>query len=223
MTAMSDADKVFEQLRSNIQGNGTTPGPDGIEYPAGGDLEPRAVCSKCRKTQPLSEYAYRSGPEQQEKFRTVCRKCRSRQQALRRSRMLAGTWVPHEEQHKQTERRQRRLAQVKELFDQNLSYAEIGERIGVTEGTVGDYARELGISRAGPDRAIVKSHVAVVDNITRQLSDLVQLVHDGRHVVLNLDGIEIDPETRRLWNKRLAHVGKAMRYIRSYTNKGEQA
>jgi len=221
MTTTPTADQVFEQIRSNIQGNGTAPGPDGVEYHAGDDLEPRSTCSKCGELRPISEFSYRSGPKAQEKIRSVCRQCRNKQQADRRAAMVAGTWVPNAQQARQTTAREERLAQVRELFDQNLSYAEIGKRIGVKDTTVQDYVRTLGLSRRNAEPGTARqSNVQVVDNITRQLSDLVMLVHDGRHVAMNLDGVHIDPETRKLWNKRLAHVGKAMRYIRGYT-KGE--
>lgn len=212
------AETIFKEIRANVLGNGKSPGPDGIEYPAGTDTEPRATCSMCHEIKPLSDFGFHSGPDTQP--RAECKQCRSERQQRRRVAIRNGTWKPIINSKRTTEK-EARIAQVPDLWRQGLSYREIGERIGVTESTVQHYCTELGLSRAGPDKSVAKADITVIDNITRQLSDLVQLVHDGRHVLINLDGLDIPPETKDLWNKRLAHVGKAMRYIRSYTNKGE--
>lgn len=215
MTTTPTADEVFERIRAGIKGNGNAVGPDGVEYHAGDDLEPRATCTICGELKPISQFGFRSGPERQ-RYKH-CLSCHNRRQRERYASNLNGTAPPPNARlRRQTERR----AKVKELWEQGLTYAEIGEKAGCSTSTVQHDCHVMGLRRQVEDYVVPKTNVGVIDNITRQLADLVALITDGRHILMDLDGLDIPPETKTLWNKRLSQVGKATRYIRSYT-KGE--
>lgn len=208
------ADGVFDRIKASL--NGSAVGPDGHDHDhAGTDLEPRAKCRDCGEYKPITEFGFRSGPGSER--RTDCRHCNALRQQDRRIRIKNG----------QTEvvpltARQRRAAErhteVRRLHKQGLTYAEIAEKTGVSISTIQQDATDMGLRRTGKDVSTASSSVVkLIDNVTTQLDALADLVHDGRHVIVDLEGVDIPWETKAEWRKRLSHLGRAMRYIRTYT------
>lgn len=212
------ADDVFKRIRQDLADD-TATGPDGRAYPAGTDTEPRQKCRRCGEYKPVSEYGFHHGVGSAR--RKDCRLCQSARQQERRLNTEAGTHtvVPLTERQKARVERQ---TEVERLFGQGFSYKEIGEKLGYSHHTVQDDVIALGLTRSNK-LTQSKSIVKLVDNVTEQLDALAGLVHDGRHVVIDLDGVDIPWETKAEWKKRLSHLGRAMRYIRKYTEQGRES
>jgi transposase len=190
----------------------TVTGPDGKDYPTG-DLEPLLRCSgPCRALLPISQFHFNNKNENRFFRAGMCKGCKSDIERRRRNG----------EPTLKAQRMAARREQVLPLARQHYLSGQIAEMLGVSRSVITSdlrYFREEGLLSESSNVA-ARPNVVVADNVIQQLDELAHLVHDGRRVILQLEGLPIDPDMAGDWEKRLHHVGQALRYLRSHAKKG---
>jgi transposase len=202
-------------MKGDVMTEARALGPDGKDYPTG-DLEPRVLCQKCRRIKPISDFHFTRENVSRHQRAIYCKRCKADLDAKRRG--------PSITQQRLAERRAKVLA----LAGENYTGRDIAKMLGVNPSTVqADIRYLVAEGQLAPrehkdktEAAAVKPNVSIVDNLIRQLDDLAFLVHDGRRVILPLEGLHIDAAMAAEWDKRLHHVGQALRYLRSHAKKG---
>lgn len=196
----------------------TATGPDGKDYPAG-DLEPLSWCSTCEKYKPVSEFFFAANAPANNYKAYTCNSCARAKKQAKRNGMPAPL-------SKRARVAIERRARVRELYESGMKFQEIADTLGCHNTTVSRDLTVLGIN--GTRKAIIAEtghphnggNVKVADGVVRQMAEMAALVHDGRRILLPLEGLTIDHDTAAEWEKSLSQVGKALRYLRNHAKKG---
>lgn len=184
----------------------------------GGDLEVRYKCSTCQTYKGESEFAG-GGPPQRNGRNYECRSCASIRLKKTPEPSTNGSTpstrghkggmprslsdVTTERQRKMIERRE----QVKVLWEQGLSYAEIGEQLGASRHTIQDDCSAMGLSRREVRERTTKQKGAS-DTARRVIGEMraIQMVLND----LELEHVEFDAVEARRFFTEMRHAKAAI-------------
>jgi transposase len=195
----------------------------------GGELEVRYKCSTCQTYKGESEFAG-GGPPQRNGRNYECRSCASIRlkktpepiepstngSTPRRKHRGGGEGTGHkagmprslsdvvtERQKRMVERRE----QVKVLWEQGLSYAEIGEQLGASRHTIQDDCSAMGLSRMTQRKRSTKEK-ASSDTARRVIAEMrsIQMTLED----LELEHVEFDAVEARRFFTEMRHAKAAI-------------
>lgn len=178
----------------------------------GGELEIRYKCSTCQTLKGEHEFAG-GGPPQRNGRNYECRPCASKRLkttgANPRSRGHKGGMprslsdVVTERQRRMVERREK----VKVLWEQGLSYAEIGEQLGASRHTIQDDCSSMGLSRMTVRKRATRANAAS-DTARRVVAEMrsIQMTLEN----LELEHVEFDAAEARRFFTEMRHAKAAI-------------